>query len=142
MQTGAIWIIDSDEDDQMMVREVWRELELDNELVFLESAQAALDHLSKINTAPFIIICELNLQKINGFELREKMLATNSKIFKSVPFIFWSTEVSESQITKAYDLSVHGLFIKDSTFDELKKTFTSILNYWLRSKMPAKRVTV
>lgn len=140
MQTEAIWIIDSDEDDQMMVREVWRELKLSNELVFLESAEEALDHLSKTDTAPFIIICELNLRKTDGFELREKMLATNSKIFKSVPFIFWATEVSESQILRAFDLSVHGLFIKDTSFEELKKTFTHILNYWLKSKMPAKKV--
>jgi DNA-binding NarL/FixJ family response regulator len=141
MQTEAIWIIDGDEDDQVMVREVWRELKLDNELVFLDDAETALAHLSKIDTAPFIIICELNLKKIDGFALREKMLAANDRIFKSVPFIFWSTEVSESQIIRAYDLSVHGLFIKDTTFQELKKTFTSILNYWLKSRMPSKNVT-
>jgi DNA-binding NarL/FixJ family response regulator len=140
MQTDAIWIIDSDEDDQLMIREVWRELKLNNELVFLENAEAALKHLGEIDTAPFVIICELNLQKIDGFELRERMLSKKSRIFRSVPFIFWSTEVSESQIIRAYDLSVHGLFIKDSTFDELKKTFTSILNYWLKSKMPSKNV--
>ena len=140
MQTGSIWIIDGDEDDQIMIQEVWRELNVPNELVFLENAEAALDHLGKLDTAPFIIICELNLPKIDGFALREKMLATNSKIFKSVPFIFWSTDVSESQIIRAYDLSVHGLFIKDTTFHELKKTFTNILNYWLKSKMPSKNV--
>ncbi len=72
MQTGAIWIIDGDEDDQMMVQEVWRELNLSNELIFLETAESALDHLGKINTAPFIIICELNLPKTDGFALRGK----------------------------------------------------------------------
>jgi DNA-binding NarL/FixJ family response regulator len=141
MQTGSIWIIDGDEDDQIMVREVWRELNLSNELVFLETAESALDHLGKTDIAPFIIICEINLSKTDGFELRERMLATNSRIFKSVPFIFWSTEVSESQILRAYNLSVHGLFIKDTTFHELKKTFTHILNYWLKSKMPSKKAT-
>ncbi len=54
----------------------------------------------------------------------EKMLASNSRMFKSVPFIFWSTEVSESQILRAFDLSIHGLFIKDTTFQDLKNTFT------------------
>ena len=34
MQTGAIWIIDPDDDDHDMVHEVWRELNLSNELVF------------------------------------------------------------------------------------------------------------
>jgi DNA-binding NarL/FixJ family response regulator len=141
MQAGAVWIIDDDKDDQVMVREVWKELNLENELVFLESAGAVLRHLAVIDTAPFIIICELNLPGINGFELREKMLATNSKIFKSVPFIFWSTFISESQIVQAYDLSIHGIFIKDTSFEELKKTFLYILHYWLKSKMPSKKET-
>ena len=138
MNTGSVWLIDDDEDDQEMVQQVWKDLHLTNELKFLDGAEEAMHVLANIETAPFIIICELNLPKINGFDLRERMLATHSKKFKSVPFIFWTTQASEEQITRAYDLSVHGFFIKEPQFDELKMTFTNILNYWLKSKMPAK----
>ena len=138
MNTGSVWLIDDDEDDQEMVQQVWKDLHLTNELKFLDGAEEAMHVLANIETAPFIIICELNLPKINGFDLRERMLATHSKKFKSVPFIFWTTQASEEQITRAYDLSVHGFFIKEPRFDELKMTFTNILNYWLKSKMPAK----
>lgn len=139
MQSQAVWIIDNDIDDQEVVRHVWQELKLPNELVFLESAQQALQTLEHLTYAPFIIICELNLPAMDGFELRRIMLETNKKIFKSVPFILWTTQASEVQIMKAYDLSVHGLFIKDASFNELKQTFTCIINYWLKSKMPAKK---
>jgi DNA-binding NarL/FixJ family response regulator len=138
MQTGAIWFIDSDTDDHDMVREVWKDLKLTNELVFLESAEATLKRLAEVPVSPFIIICEVNLPKIDGFDLREQILATNSKKFKSVPFIYWSTDASEAQITKAYDLSAHGFFIKEGSFEEIKKTFLQIINYWLKSKMPSK----
>ncbi|HEX6430364.1 MAG TPA: response regulator [Niastella sp.] len=138
MNTGSVWIIDSDDDDKEMVQQVWKELHLTNELKFLDSAEETMSVLANIETAPFIIICELNLPKINGFDLREKMLATHSKKFQSVPFIFWATQASEEQITRAFNLSVHGFFIKESRFEELKMTFSNILNYWLRSKMPSK----
>jgi CheY-like chemotaxis protein len=138
MQTGAIWVIDSDTDDQDMVREVWQELELPNELIFLESARQTMERLSKVEVSPFMIISEVNLPPTDGFDLREQILATNSKKFKSVPFIFWSTQASEEQITRAYDLSVHGFFIKENTFNEMKKTFIHIINYWIKSKMPSK----
>lgn len=138
MNTGPVWIIDSDIDDQEMVQEVWQELKLTNELVFLEGAEEAMERMYKVETAPFIIICELHLPKINGFELRKKMLGTHSKKFKSVPFIFWTAEASEEQITEAYNLSAHGFFIKATRFEDLKSTFRYIINYWLRSKMPAK----
>lgn len=138
MNTESVLIIDSDTDDQEMVQQVWQELNLTHELKFLENAEETMDLLASIETAPFIIICELHLPKISGFELREKMLATNSPKFKSVPFIFWTTQASEEQIKHAFDLSVHGFFIKESRYDELKRTFTHIINYWLKSKMPPK----
>lgn len=138
MQNDSIWVIDSDLDDQDLVRQIWRELELANDLVILGSADEAITHLQFVESAPFIIICELNLPMKNGFELREELLSKNSKKFKSVPFILWATQASEEQITHAYELSVHGFFIKETIFDELKRTFTDIINYWMRSKMPAK----
>ena len=138
MNSESIWLIDGDADDQEMVQQVWKELNLQNELVFFENAEDAINTLTKVEIAPFIIISELNFPKINGFQLREKMLAVNSKKFNSVPFIFWTAQASEDQITQAYHLSVHGFFIKETRFEDLKMTFTHILNYWLKSKMPSK----
>jgi CheY-like chemotaxis protein len=138
MNSESIWLIDGDADDQEMVQQVWKELDLKNELVFFENGEEAIKTLAKVETAPFIIISELNFPRINGFQLRERMLAINSKKFQSVPFIFWTTQASEDQITQAYHLSVHGFFIKEARFEDLKMTFTHILNYWLKSKMPSK----
>ena len=140
MNTGPVWIIDSDIDDQEMVREVWEELKLKNELRFFEGADEVMNMLAKAETAPFIIISELHLPKTDGFELRKRMLGTGSKKFKSVPFIFWSADATEEQITLAYNLSVHGFFIKDTRFEERKNTFKNIINYLRRSKMPEKKV--
>jgi DNA-binding NarL/FixJ family response regulator len=67
------------------------------------------------------------------------MLAAQSPRFRSVPFIFWSTTASEQQIVQAYNLSVHGFFIKGTSMEELKATFINIISYWRRSKMPAKQ---
>ena len=106
-----------------------------------EGAEELMQLVSEVDTAPFIIISEVHLPKIDGFELSERMLATDSKKFKSVPFIFWSADATEEQITHAYNLSVHGFFIKETRFEELKNTFRNIINYWLRSKMPEKVVS-
>jgi CheY-like chemotaxis protein len=138
MQKGAIWIIDDDHEDQDIIIEICNELKLSNELVFLNSAEAALSRLEEAKIAPFIIICDVNLPRINGFELREILLAKRGPKFHSVPFIYWSTQASESQIKQAYDLSAHGFFIKDSNFGEWKSTFIRIVDYWTRSRMPSK----
>jgi DNA-binding NarL/FixJ family response regulator len=140
METGAVWIIDNDADDREMVREIWDELQIPNPLCFFESAEETMAVLAHAEAAPFIIICELHLPRIDGFELRRRMLTARSKKFRTVPFIYWCTNASEEQITHAYELSAHGLFIKETSFEELKNTFSCILNYWLKSKMPSKKV--
>jgi DNA-binding NarL/FixJ family response regulator len=138
MQSQAVWIIDPDTDDQDLVKDVWNDLQLPNELQFFTDAKQAMTTLEAEDTAPFIIICELNLPGVSGFEFRKMLLKKKGKRFKSVPFIFWTTQASEMQIVQAYDLSIHGLFIKDSDYNEFKKSFTTIITYWKKSKMPEK----
>jgi len=138
MSTDAVWIIDSDKEDQDIVQTIWEELDLSNELVLLKSAEEVFTRLTEAEEAPFIIISALNLPDTDGFELRRQLLETHSRKFKSVPFIFWTTHATEEQIEQAYDLSVHGFFIKEGSFDDLKATFQSILGYWLKSRKPLK----
>jgi CheY-like chemotaxis protein len=138
MNNGTIWIIDSDVEDHDIVKEVWAGLGLSNKVEFFAGAEAALNRLSQIQEAPFIILCDINLPGMDGFQLRQKLLAAHSKIFSSVPFIFWSEHASEAQIAQAYNLSAHGFFVKDVTMEEWKDTFRLIISYWMKSKMPSK----
>ena len=87
------------------------ELELVNELKFFHKAEELLRELKNNSIIPFMVICDINLSGMDGFQLREEVLKDGTS-GKSVPFIFWSTSASESQIKKAYDLAAHGFFIK------------------------------
>jgi len=138
MQTGAVYIIDDDVDDHQIVMEIWKELNLPNQLLFFSTGADMMDHLSREDHAPFLIICDVNLPRVDGFELRQKLLDTGIKKFNSVPFIYWSTHASETQITKAYDLSAHGFFIKGTNYAQMKQSFECIINYWSTSIMPKK----
>ena len=86
--------------------------------------------------APFLIISDINLPRMNGFELREKILKEASMSDKTIPFIFWSTTASEAQVKQAYELSAHGFFIKGRTFRELKEELGEIVRYWTMSLAP------
>ena len=139
MTNNAIWIIDDDEEDHDMIREIFVEMNLRHELVFFKEAENLVAHLENITTSPFIIFCDVNLPRINGFELREILLSRPERRFHSVPFIFWSTQASEQQITKAFDLAAHGFFVKETRFQDWKETLFCIIRYCEKSKMPPKR---
>ena len=138
MIQDEIWIIDDDRDDHELVLEIVKELNIPNKVLFFDGAKAFLKHLDEMPSAPFIILCDVNLPGSDGYQIREKLLEEANKKHHSVPFIFWSNTASEQQIDKAYKLRAHGFFVKEANYSEWKETFMGILNYWRKCKMPAK----
>jgi CheY-like chemotaxis protein len=136
MNTAPIYIVDDDAEDEDLIKEAFVELGIRNELKFFRSAASILEELKKQAEVPFIIISDVNLPKMDGFQLREKILNDADIADKTIPFIFWSTSASEAQIKKAYDLSVHGFFLKSRTFKELKKQIQEMIAYWSDSLAP------
>lgn len=137
MNTNPIYIVDDDNDEEQMIRESFEELGFKNELRFFNSAEGLLSELRNKPVIPFLIISDVNLPKMDGFELRERILREKAVSHKSVPFIFWSTKVSEAQIKRAYDLSVHGFFLKGTSYKDLKDKLQEIVKYWDDSLAPS-----
>jgi CheY-like chemotaxis protein len=137
MNKQPIYIVDDDVDDNVILEIVWEDLGLGNELICFTNGKDLLDQLENDEQIPFIIICALNLPQLSGFEIREQLYSNPQTRYKTVPFIFWSNSASKEQIKKAYDLGAHGMFIKGTNPDELKKNFTRIVDYWHTSLKPA-----
>jgi CheY-like chemotaxis protein len=137
MSNAAILIIDDDRDDRELLDAAWKELEFKHPLIFFDTAEDALNYLESTKAKPFLILCDVNLPKMDGFGLKKKLLEDSGMNYKSIPFIFWSTIASKAQVQKAYDLASHGFFIKENSFDDLKQSLIEIVQYWSKSKVPA-----
>lgn len=136
MNQHPIYVVDDDRDDEEMLREVMEEMELKNELKFFYTAESLLQELSSSPVVPFLIICDINLPAMDGFQLREEILARADVKDKTIPFIFWSTTATQTQVKRAYELSAHGFFIKGRTYKEVKEAVTEIVKYWSHSLSP------
>ena len=139
MQNEAIWIVNQDEDDRELITTILKNAQIPNEIKFFHNPRKLLEELDHTAIAPFIVMSDVNLNGMDGFELRETMLKTPNMKFHSVPFIFWSESASPAQIKKAFDLRAHGFFIKENSSEEWKETLVQIISYWRKSKMPDKR---
>jgi CheY-like chemotaxis protein len=133
---GPLVIVEDDIDDQEIIKEVFESLGLSNTLLLFTDGFEALTYLQTTADQPFLILCDINLPKLNGLELREHINADDRLRRKSVPFIFFSTDASRDAVEKAYDLTVQGFFIKDHTLQELTDTLGLIIAYWSQCKHP------
>lgn len=136
MNTAPILIVDGDKDEWEFLQDAWKELEYTNQLIFFSDAEEVLNYMKKEKTVPFLIICEVNLYKMNGFELKKKLLEDNLINYKSIPFVFFSNTATKAQIEKSYDLGSNGFFIKGKNMQEIKSNLIDIVNYWEKSKTP------
>jgi CheY-like chemotaxis protein len=134
---GAIILIEDDQDDQEVLREVFAELEVKNELRFFDNCEQAFTHLMSIKEKPFLIICDINLPKMNGIELKQKIDNTDYLRNKAIPFVFLTTSDSRQIINAAYRVTnLQGYFQKSQTMAEIRHKVKLILDYWREALHP------
>jgi CheY-like chemotaxis protein len=135
-ENGPVIVIEDDPDDRLLLQEVFSELEYSNEVMFFPDGQDALDFLNSTNITPFLILSDINLPKLDGFALRNKIRMDAQLQIKCIPYLFFSTASSQKSVVDAYSLSVQGFFVKQNTMDEMRKTISVIMEYWNRCVSP------
>lgn len=135
-KTGPIIIIEDDLDDQGMLTDIFKELDYNNEVIFFGDSCTALDYLTKTDVEPFIVLSDINMPKLNGMELREKVHNNEDLRMKSIPYLFFSTSAEQQHVIDAYSRSIQGFFIKPNTYDKLKTVIRKIVEYWQECESP------
>ncbi|MEO7988059.1 MAG: response regulator [Chryseolinea sp.] len=133
---GPIVVIEDDGDDQELLTTVFKELDFKNEIIFFGDGEAALNYLIMSAVEPFLILSDINMPKLNGIELREKIHTNEDLRIKCIPYLFFSTNAEQKHVVDAYSKSVQGFFVKPSSFDKLKRTIKIIIEYWQECESP------
>lgn len=133
---GPIIIIEDDQDDQEILKEVFAKLAYPNKIVFFSDGEAALDFLTSTNVDPFIIFSDINMPRLSGIELRERIHQNESMRLRTIPYLFFSTSAEQRHVVDAYSKSAQGFFIKPSTFTDIEDTMKTIIEYWLKCVAP------
>jgi CheY-like chemotaxis protein len=135
-KNGPIIIIEDDLDDQEIFTEVFQKLAYPNKVVFFADGLSALDYLNQPGILPFLILSDINLPKLNGFELRTKLKTDADLAVKCIPYLFFSTALNQRAVIDAYSMSVQGFFVKQTSMAELEKTISVIMEYWKMCAAP------
>lgn len=135
-RNGEIIIIEDDEDDRLFLKDIFESLDYPNKIKFIEDPMDAIPYLSDPSVTPFLIISDINMPKINGFELREQIISISEINAKCVPYIFLSTSKNPENVVKAYNCNVQGYFKKEEDFSTYKIMMKNIVEYWRTSLTP------
>ena len=135
-KTGPIIIIEDDLDDQEILVDVFKELNYKNELIFFSDSLKALEFLTDTDIEPFIVLSDINMPKLSGIELREKVPNNEDLRLKSIPYLFFSTSAEQRHVIDAYSRSIQGFFVKPNSYERLKIIISKIVEYWQECESP------
>lgn len=134
---GPVVVIEDDMDDQQMLEDIFKTLNYPNKIVFFADGNAALEYLNRTDVNPFLILSDVNMPRINGFELRSKIHTNNQLHIKCIPYLFFTTSATKESVIDAYAISVQGFFVKPNSYQKLEKTIKVIMDYWRECIAPS-----
>ncbi|MFT3933983.1 MAG: response regulator [Chitinophagaceae bacterium] len=105
---------------------------INNNLVYhyVNDGTQAIEYFSKnLNGTTKLILLDINLPGIDGFELLKKIRSMPS--LKYVPVIMFSTSETVEDIRKSYDSGANAYLVKPAGIHELTETLKSIFDFWL-----------
>ena len=77
-----------------------------------------------------LVLLDLKLPKLNGFEVLEKV--KKNKALCTVPVIILTSSAVDSDIQKAYELGANSYIVKPIEFNAHRKAVTEAAHYWLK----------
>ena len=104
-----------------------------------EAAMAYLNHTGEHSQAlrPDLIVLDLNLPKMDGFQVLEAIKADPS--LKNIPVVVVSGNSGEDSIKRAYELQASAFVVKPAEVDEYFAAIRSLKELWVHAASPAPR---
>ena len=130
-----ILLVEDDQVDVITARRAFKELEVTNELVHKGDGEDALDYLrDESNVKPCIILLDLNMPRMDGFEFLETVKADN--LLKNIPVIILTTSDTDESATRSFDLGAAGYIVKSVDYRQFVESMRAVDRYWSLSRLP------
>lgn len=126
---GPIVVIDDDQDDRDFFKEVLSSL-VPNEIVLLSDSTLVIDYLMQENCHPFLIISDISMPKMNGFELRDAMLQQTQIVERKIPFLYFTSAWNDFTSEEAFKRPINGFFHKPNSLETLADVLKDLIEYW------------
>lgn len=136
----VILMVDDNPGDIRLTQEAFRDLKLSSTVNVVEDGQAALDYLSQTGDyadaeRPHLILLDLSLPKIDGFEVLRVIKQDAS--LKSIPVAVLTSSKAERDIALSYDLHANCFITKPVDFQQLLDVVNSFEAFWFSTvKLP------
>jgi two-component system, chemotaxis family, response regulator Rcp1 len=131
-----VLLIEDNPGDVRLLEEAFRELRADIHMQVAKDGAEGLDMVlrtvqPKTNWQPDIILLDLNLPKVSGHDVLER-IKSNPQTCR-IPVIILTSSKAESDVRRAYESHANAYLKKPSTLDGLMSAAQQIKSFWMET---------
>ncbi len=129
-----ILLVEDNEGDILLTTDALKEGKVSNTISVVKDGWEAIQYLEKAGkysnaSSPDFILLDVNLPKINGHEVLNK-IKENEKL-RHIPVIMLTTSSSEKDIFQSYQNHANCYITKPVEVNEFLKVVASIEDFWI-----------
>lgn len=129
-----ILVAEDDEVDVMNIKRAFKKNNMKNPVFYAKNGLEAWkmlkgeDGQEQVVPTPKVALLDINMPKMNGLELLEKIRA--DKDLKSLSVFMLTTSDDDTDKWKAHNLNVAGYIIKPVNFEKFVQAVSTLNKYW------------
>ena len=143
MEDKVILLVEDNADDELLTLRALKKNNIRNEVIVARDGSEALDYLfatgvhsgRDLSVMPQIILLDLKLPKVDGFEVLNRVRA--SEITKFLPVVILTTSNEDQDRIRGYDLGANSFVRKPVEFEKFIEAVRQLGLYWLILNEPA-----
>lgn len=132
-KTVNVLLIEDDEIDVKAFKWTFERLKIANPVTVAKDGVEGWEKLQTL-PRPYLIIMDINMPRMNGLELLEK-IREDARFHDSVVFVL-TTSTDEQDKFDAYSLNVAGYMLKSDMGTSFTRAIEMVENYWKVVELP------
>ena len=137
MTNKTILLVEDNLDDVELTLRALKKNKIQNEVTIATDGVEALDYLfgkgkylnRDLSVMPILILLDLKLPKIDGFEVLRQIRA--NYLTKRIPVVILSSSNQEQDIMNGYNLGVNSYVRKPVDFNQFAEAVSHLGLYWM-----------
>lgn len=136
-----VLLVEDNEDDEILILEVFKTYNMQNDVFVVRDGQEALDFifLEGGRRLPDLILMDLKIPKVPGLEVIKRIRA--NLVSRGIPVVIFTSSLEERDLIDGYVAGANSYIRKPVDYKAFSLAILQIVNYWLHlNELPPKRI--